>query len=231
MAELNQIVNDPSFIVELAVGDPSPDLSPQPRGSGIVMSKLYYDNVKRFIMKKAHMSREDVRIIDSESGQVLLVSHHPGKNPYDDFDPLGLTNNDAVYAQNGGEWESVCDVSSRLHGMPSFKIRPKALSRHGRQYIKRQNDDIIMNIGKMGKLKSQSLRPHFTVGEGKDGDVIYTIVADMMGRTFTITNERDEIVAQVAKTSKALILTVRIQKLLLFFCRCLIYYQLPQFCF
>lgn len=207
MTELNQIVNDPNFIVEFAVGDPAPDLKPQARGSGIVMSGLYYDKVQRFIMKKAHMSREDIRIFDSESGRVVLVSHHPGKNPYDSFDPLGLSNNDAKYAQHGGEWESVCDVSSRLQGMPSFKIRPKTISRHGRQYIKRQNDEVVMNIGKMGKLKSQSLRPHFTVGREKDGEEVYTIVADMVGRTFTITNEEDDVVAQVAKTSKALILT------------------------
>mmetsp|Transcript_5404 Transcript_5404/g.15302 ORF Transcript_5404/g.15302 Transcript_5404/m.15302 type:complete len:139 (-) Transcript_5404:2230-2646(-) len=38
-----------------------------------------------------------------------------------------------------------------------------------------------------------------------DGDVEYTIVADMMGRTFTIRNKEDEVVCQVSKTTKALI--------------------------
>lgn len=62
-----------------------------------------------------------------------------------------------------------------------------------------------MNIGKMGKLKTMSLRPHFGVARGMDGEVEYTIVADMMGRTFAIRNKNDEVVCQVAKTSKALI--------------------------
>ncbi len=33
-----------------------------------------------------------------------------------------------------GEWDSICTVSG-YGGMPSLKIRPKALSRHGRQYV------------------------------------------------------------------------------------------------
>lgn len=93
-------------------------------------------------------------------------------------------------------------------GLQSFKIRPKTLSRHGRQYIKRTNNECIMNVGKMGKLKSMSLRDHFVVSRGEGKDVVYIIVADMMGRTFTIrTADTDQVVAQVAKTNKALIKT------------------------
>lgn len=66
---------------------------------------------------------------------------------------------------------------------------------------------IIFNIGKKGKLSTQSLRPHFEVGRGPSGDDDYLIVADMMERTFTIKNNKDEVVAQVAKTTKALIQT------------------------
>ena len=43
-----------------------------------------------------------VRIFDVASGQVILVSHHPGKNPYDKLDPLGLGNTDAQHAVHGG---------------------------------------------------------------------------------------------------------------------------------
>lgn len=32
------------------------------------------------------------------------------------------------------EWESMMNVSG-YHGMPSFKVRPKALSRHGTQHV------------------------------------------------------------------------------------------------
>ena len=70
------------------------------------------------------------------------------------------------------------------------------------------DDAIIMNIGKMSKLSTQSMRPHYEVGRGSSfDDRVYTIVADMMERTFTIKNQQDEVVAQVAKTVKALIQT------------------------
>ena len=77
-----------------------------------------------------------VRILDVSTGQVILVSHHPGKNPYEKLDPLGLTNTGQQHAVMGGEWESATDVSSRHHTMPSFRIRPKPMSAHGRQFIK-----------------------------------------------------------------------------------------------
>lgn len=64
-----------------------------------------------------------------------------------------------------------------------------------------------MNIGKKSKLSTQSMRPHFEVCRGKDGDEVYSIVADMMERTFTIRNDKDEVICQVAKTTKALIQT------------------------
>lgn len=67
-----------------------------------------------------------------------MVSHHPGKNPYEKLDPLGLGNGDKHHAVAGGEWASATDVTGH-HGHQSFKIRPKALSRHGRQYIKKMH--------------------------------------------------------------------------------------------
>lgn len=89
-AEMNSLVNDPDFVVEFAMGDPTPELVPQQRGSGIVMNGLYFDKPKRYLMKKAHMSKDDVRVFDTDTGKPVLVSHHPGKNPYDRLDPLGL---------------------------------------------------------------------------------------------------------------------------------------------
>ena len=59
-AEMQQLANDPSFVVQFAVGDPIPNLVPQSKGSGIRMSGAYFDQTKRYIMKKAHMSKEDV---------------------------------------------------------------------------------------------------------------------------------------------------------------------------
>ena len=76
------------------------------------------------------------------------------------------------------------------------------------KYLGKGDDAIIMNIGKMSKLSTQSMRPHYEVGRGSSSDDrVYTVVADMMQRTFTIKNQQDEVVAQVAKTVKALIQT------------------------
>ena len=205
--EMQQLVSDPNFIVEFAIGDPFPELIPQSRDSGIKLSGVYFDTNKRYIMKSCHFSKDDVRILDMDTGKVVLVSHHPGKDPYEELDPLDLGNN--PHEVMGGEWDSLCDVTSRHYSMESFKIRPKTLSRHGRQYIKTMHghgdESVVMNIGKMSKLSTKSMRPHFEVGRGKDGDDVYVISADMMERTFTIKNQNEEVVAQVAKTTKALI--------------------------
>lgn len=204
-AELNRLANDPNFVVQFAVGDPIPELKPQSRDSGLKFCQLYFDQPKRYVLKKAHMSREDNRIFDKDSGELVYVSHHPGKNPYGAFDPLGTTNQDMRYNVAGGEWESVCDVSGRGR-YQSFKIRPKTLSRHGRQYIK-QGDRILFNVGKMGKLKTMSIRDHFIVGDGDDGPLVYKCIADMMGRTIQFYNAEEELVAQMSKTNKALLQT------------------------
>lgn len=64
-----------------------------------------------------------------------------------------------------------------------------------------------MTVGKVGKLASMSVRPNFCVGPGDDDDTtIYTIVGDLMGRTMRVTNENDELVCVMAKTTKALIM-------------------------
>ena len=87
----------------------------------------------------------------------------------------------------------------------SILINNKLLFAHIK---KGQGDDaIIMNIGKKSKLSTQSMRPHFEVGRGANGDEEYEIVADLMQRTYTIRNNKDEVIAQVAKTTKALIQT------------------------
>lgn len=206
-AEMQKLANDPNFVVEFAVGDPAPVLAAQPRDAGLRMSGVYFDHPKRYVLKSAHMSREDNRIFDPDNGRCVMVSHHPGKDPYDAFDPLGTSNAGNRYKVAGGEWESVCDVTARARGFRSFKIRPKTLSRHGRQYIK-FGDETVMNVAKVGKLKSMSLRNQFTIGKGEDGDEVYTCVADMTGRSVTFKNKEDEVVAQMAKTTKALLQTV-----------------------
>jgi hypothetical protein len=48
-----------------------------------------------------------------------------------------------------GEWESVCTVSG-YQGMPSLKIRPKSISRHGRQFVyDAYSRQVVFNIGKV----------------------------------------------------------------------------------
>lgn len=204
--ELNRLAQDPNFVVDFAIGDTTAELVPQRRHHESKFCGIYFDRVKQYVLKSAHLSREDVRIFDVDTGRVVLVSHHPGKNPYDFMDPLGMTNQDMRYNVAGGEWESVCDVTA-LHGhFRSFSIRPKWLSRHGRQFIK-VHGDVLFNVGKMGIFKTMSLRSHFMVGTGTSGDVLYKCIVDMMSRTMSFFNMNDERVAIVSKTTKAVILS------------------------
>ena len=78
---------------------------------------------------------------------------------------------------------------------------------HGRQRIKTQSDDVIMNVGKRSRLKTGSLRHSFEVCAGDDKDErVYTVVGDLMGRTFSYYNEEDQLCAVMARTKKALIM-------------------------
>eukprot|EP00898_Chlorokybus_atmophyticus_P004173 jgi/Chlat1/4757/Chrsp308S00820 len=197
-------INDPSFLVELAAGPPFAQVAPQPPGSGLSLGGQFVKSAAgaRFIFKNAHMSRDDCRIFDVE-GRLVAVSHHVGKNPYDVLDPLQLGPN-----MNGplGEWESACTVTG-YHGMPSFKIRPKTFSYHGRQLIKdAYSDKVFFNIAKQSRLKSMSIRHNLEVCAGEGDDPVYSILVDLVGRTMQIVNEKDECVAFLMKTTKALIL-------------------------
>ena len=212
-SEMQQAINDPNFAVQFAVGDPIPNLIPQnPNDSSSMrLSGIYFNEPKRYILKNAHVSFHDNRIFDCDTGKVVMVSHHPGKNPYDAFDPLGITDQGAMY---GAELKSLLTMTG-YNGFPNqINIRPKTFSRHGRQYISYGNDT-IMTVGKLSKLKTKSFRPHFGVRKGKKGDdgdkkVIYKCVADMMGRTVSILNEREELVAQMVRHLSTNIIGVEI---------------------
>lgn len=206
-AEMQKLANDPNFVVQFAVGDPAPELVPQQPEDGISFCNVFFTETKRYVLKKAHFSTDDNRIFDYETGHLVVVSHHPGKNPFDAVDPLDLTNQDSYHSIAGGEWSSICDVTARAAGFESFKIRPKTLSRHGRQCIKTCDDKVVLNVGKMGKFKTMSVRDHFVCGKESNTELVYKCVADMMGRTVQVFNEKEEVIAQIAKTSKALILT------------------------
>ena len=47
-AEMQQLANDPNFVVEFAVGAPIPDLIPQSKDSGIKINGVYFDKTKRY---------------------------------------------------------------------------------------------------------------------------------------------------------------------------------------
>lgn len=57
-----------------------------------------------------------------------------------------------------GEWDSVCTVTG--YGMPSLRIRPKTVSRHGRQlvYEAGHTKQPIFNIGKVCVCVAQRAR-------------------------------------------------------------------------
>ena len=54
-SELSKI-NDPNFLLELAVGPPMLELITQQPGTGLRLQGLYTDKPRRFLFKKAHMS-------------------------------------------------------------------------------------------------------------------------------------------------------------------------------
>jgi hypothetical protein len=214
--EVQQDPNDPNFVAEFDDGNSKPfatGLVPQDGdGSvgGIRLAGVYFSTPKRYVLKKAHLSRSDNRMFDLDTGRLVYVSHHWGKNPLGSLDPLDVANTDGIFNAGVGEWESVCRVSpGQADGpFPTFKIRPKKVSRHGRQYVKLEDGTILMNIGKMNALKAMSLSPQFIVGRGSDSkDIVYKCKTDFVGKTINITNERDELVAQITKTTSAMIKT------------------------
>ncbi len=77
---------------------------------------------------------------------------------------------------------------------------------HGRQLVRKGNE-VIFNVAKIGKLSSMSIRDNFEICKGDTGDEVYTVAADLMGRTFSFHNEEGKLVAFMAKTKKALLLT------------------------
>lgn len=64
-----------------------------------------------------------------------------------------------------------------------------------------------MNVGKISKLKSRSIRSSFEVCGGNSRDRVYRIVADLVGRTLQFYDTEENLIAVMAKTKKALILT------------------------
>ncbi|KAL3697692.1 hypothetical protein R1sor_011768 [Riccia sorocarpa] len=199
-----QKLNDPNFLVELAIGPPNPALAPQKPGRGLVLGGQYSYQPRSFVFKKAHFSFDDNRIFD-ESGELVLVTHHPGKNPLDAVDPLGLANTDAFLAPVG-EWESLCDATG-YRGMPSFRVRAAHMSLHGRQYIQDpQGNATYFNVCKMSRLKTMSLRHNLKVCKGDSKDLVYKVLLDLTGRSIQLVNETDELEAIMTKSTKNLIL-------------------------
>lgn len=83
MGEVQAALADPSLAINIAVGPPTATLVPQdPNTSpGVRFAGLYEREPRRFVFKKAHLSREDFRIFDSHPsgvGQLVCVSHHHG---------------------------------------------------------------------------------------------------------------------------------------------------------
>lgn len=192
--------NDPNYVLELAVGPPVPNLVPQQPGSGASLSGQWLSQPQRFVFKKAHVSADDFRIFNA-NGLLVANSHHLGKNPYGEIDVLG-----AMPQSQLGEWNSMMNVTG-YHGMPSFKVRPKHISRHGTQYIQDYGGHHTrFSISKQSRLKTMSVRHNMEVEEGEDGKAMYTILCDMVGRTMNIVNEREETCIFIQKSTKTLIM-------------------------
>lgn len=204
--KVKEVLSDPMEVAQIAGGGLVRNLVAQRRSEGIVKDGLYFPETKRYILKKARFGLADFRLFDTD--QTLVAnSHHPGKNPLDSIDPLGVLGTGDVLSPFG-EWHSICDVTSYTDGMTGTKIRPKTLSIHGRQLVKKiRCGSVVMNVAKMPRSKSMSVRQALEIcrGESKD-DRVYTVYADLAGRSMSFVNDRNELVAIMAKTTKALIL-------------------------
>lgn len=202
MGDLAQLAQgDPNFVVQLAVGPPVPQLVPQQPGTGAVLSGQFLPHTARFILKKAHLSAEDLRVFN-EQGQLVAVSHHFGKNPYASLDPLGLQPQSQL-----GEWKSILQVSGQL-GMPCFKIRPKAMSRHGRQLIQElgRGNGTHFNVAQQSRLSTGSIRHNMEVCKGEGDDMLYQVLCDLSGRTMNVTNAAGETCIFIQKSVKTLLM-------------------------
>ncbi|PSC74436.1 domain precursor [Micractinium conductrix] len=200
MAEFQKMQADPNFALEVALGPPCPELVPQQPEAGLKLAGLHTKEPRQFVFKSAHLSAEDFRIFSKE-GRLLCVSHHMGKNPYDSLDPLGLSNQ-----LQRDEWKSLTWCTG-YHGMPSFKIRPKLLSRHGRQHVVDANGGkVFFSVGNKSRLSTQSLRHNMEACEGEGETEVYALETDLAGRTLQFKNAKGELVAIAQKSTKALIL-------------------------
>ncbi|KAK9792454.1 hypothetical protein WJX73_002275 [Symbiochloris irregularis] len=195
-------INDPNFVLEIAAGPPTVQLHEQQPGTGPIISSQFLPSQHKFLLKKAHFSLDDTRIFDCDDGRVRAASTHLGKNPYGGLDPLGLGNNNGPL----GEWKSVCRVAG-YNGMPPLKIRPKALSRHGKQYIQSPDGNhTFFTIGNVSRIKSMSIRHNLEVTQGDSDEVAVAILVDMASRTQQFMNAKGERIAQVTKSLKTLIM-------------------------
>ncbi|KAL3697691.1 hypothetical protein R1sor_011767 [Riccia sorocarpa] len=202
-SEINKL-NDPNFLVELAIGPPNPSLVPQQPGTGLTFGGQFSYAPRQFVFKKAHFSFDDSRIY-AENGEIVLITHHLGKNPLDSIDPLGLANTDQVVAPFG-EWDSKCNATG-YHGMPSFRVRPAHVSIHGKQYVQDSSGGVTyFNVSKMSRLRSKSIRHNLKVCMGDSKDGVYDVLLDLAGRSIQLVNKRNELEAIITKSTKNMIL-------------------------
>jgi hypothetical protein len=113
--EIGHALQDPNTAIDIAIGPPFPELKPQdPRQAPTTLGRQFDQQPRRFIFKKAHLSREDFRIFDAKTKMLVCISHHWGKNPCQSLDPLGISNQ-SNYGGMLGEMESLCHVTGARH--------------------------------------------------------------------------------------------------------------------
>ena len=81
MAEIPSVLENPKAAINIAVGDPSPELPEQDIEDGFELDGVYFTDVKRYVFKKAKFSFDDIRVFDME-GELICNSHHIGRSLY-----------------------------------------------------------------------------------------------------------------------------------------------------
>ena len=56
--------------------------------------------------------------------------------------------------------------------MPNLKIRPKAVSMHGRQQAIDHSGRVLFSIAKISRIKTMSLRHNLEICAGETGDMV-----------------------------------------------------------
>jgi hypothetical protein len=79
--EFGKVLADPTAAIDIAVGPPFPNLTPQQPGTGVIVGQQFDNKPRRFVFKKAHLSREDFRVFDYDQRRRVSFPRQEARVP------------------------------------------------------------------------------------------------------------------------------------------------------